>query len=58
MIRMRTNSQPLITSDGKCVECWDNHAVVLEDLEIDACLLCTQIAEMQYRDYKEWVAKK
>lgn len=57
MITLRTNAQPLITKDGKCVECWDNCAVVLEDHEIDACWLCTQISEIEYREYKAWAAE-
>ena len=57
MIRLRTNAQPLITSDGKCVECHDHYTVVLDDHEIDACWLCTQLSEIQYREYKAWAAK-
>mgnify|MGYP003132629146 CR=1 FL=1 len=57
MIRLRTNAQPLITPDGKCVECWDNCAVVLEDHAFDACWLCTQLSEIEYREYKAWAAK-
>lgn len=58
MIRLRTNAQPLITSDGKCVECHDHCTVVLDDHEIDACWLCTQLSEIEYREYKAWAAKQ
>tara|TARA_R100000329_G_scaffold128789_1_gene107626 strand:- start:1355 stop:1552 length:198 start_codon:yes stop_codon:yes gene_type:complete len=58
MLRMRTNFQPLITKDGKCIECLDEHVVYVEDNEMDACLLCTQRSEIQYQEYQHWLSKQ